>query len=94
MTNAERNKQAHEFQKVGDIEKAIELYELNIQLIEDTIRNNYVDLLMSKPATSDTPQQIGKLEKIRNLRYMYNNVEYNEDTNKYHLVQNNHPILS
>jgi hypothetical protein len=68
--------------------------ENNIQLIEDTIRNNYVDLLMSKPATSDTPQQIGKLEKIRNLRYMYNNVEYNEDTNKYHLVQKKNTIES
>jgi hypothetical protein len=49
---------------------------------------------MSKPATSDTPQQIGKLEKIRNLRYMYNNVEYDEDTNEYNLVQKKNTIES
>jgi len=66
----------------------------NIQLIEDTIRNNYVDLLMSKPGTSDSPPQIGILEKIRNLKYAYNNVEYDEDTNKYHLVQKKTTIES
>jgi hypothetical protein len=66
----------------------------NIQLIEDTIRNNYVDLLMSKSASSDSPSQIGILEKIRNLRYMYNNVEYDEDTNEYHLVQKKNTIES
>ena len=49
---------------------------------------------MSKPATSDSPAQIGILEKIRNLRYMYNNVEYNEDTNKYHLIQKKNTIES
>ena len=57
----------------------------NLQLLEDTIRNNYVDLLMTVPATSEKPAQIGILEKIRNLKYMYNNVEYDEDTNEYHL---------
>jgi len=62
----------------------------NIQLLEDTIRNNYVDLLMSNPSTS----QIGILEKIRNLKYMYNNVEYDEDTNKYHLIQKKNTIES
>jgi hypothetical protein len=60
----------------------------NIQLIEDTIRNNYVDLLMNKPG------HIGKLEKIRNLKYMYCNVEYDEDTNEYHLVQKKNTIES
>ena len=35
MNNSERNKQAHEFQKSGEIEKAIELYELNVQLKDD-----------------------------------------------------------
>lgn len=60
----------------------------NIQLIEDTIRNNYVDLLMSKPG------HIGKLEKIRNLKYMYCNVEYDEDTNEYHLIQKKNTIAS
>jgi hypothetical protein len=66
----------------------------NIQLIEDTIRNNYVDLLMSKPGTSESPAQIGVLEKIRNLKYAYCNVEYNEDTNKYHLIQKKTTIES
>ena len=66
----------------------------NIQLIEDTIRNNYVDLLMSKQGTSDNPPQIGILEKIRNLKYAYNNVEYDEDTNKFHLVQKKTTIES
>jgi hypothetical protein len=66
----------------------------NIQLIEDTIRNNYVDLLMNKPGTSDSPAQIGKLEKIRNLKYMYCKVEYDEDTNEYHLVQKKNTIES
>ena len=66
--------------------------ENNFQLIQDTIRNNYADFLMSKPATSENPAQIGILEKIRNLKYMYNNVEYDEDTNKYHLVQKKYTI--
>ena len=61
----------------------------NIQLIEDTIRNNYVDLLMNKPGD---PHQIGKLEKIRNLKYMYSKVEYDEDTNEYHLIQKKNTI--
>jgi hypothetical protein len=60
----------------------------NIQLIEDTIRNNYVDLLMNKP------DQVGKLEKIRNLKYMYCKVEYDEDTNEYHLIQKKNTIES
>jgi hypothetical protein len=60
----------------------------NLQLIEDTIRNNYVDLLMSRP------DHIGKLEKIRNLKYMYCNVEYDEDTNEYHLIQKKNTIAS
>jgi tetratricopeptide (TPR) repeat protein len=35
MNYKERNKQAHEFFKAGEIDKAIELYEINIQLHED-----------------------------------------------------------
>ena len=66
----------------------------NSQLIEDTIRNNYVDLLMNKPAENGAPAQIGILDKIRKLRYMYNNVEYDEDTNKYHLIQKKNTIES
>lgn len=66
----------------------------NIQLIEDTIKNNYIDLLMSNPSESGNSQQIGILEKIRNLKYMYNKVEYDEDTNKYHLVQKKTTITS
>lgn len=66
----------------------------NSQLIQDTIRNNYVDLLMNKQDTSNNPAQIGILEKIRNLKYMYNNVEYDEDTNKYHLIQKKNTIES
>ena len=66
----------------------------NIQLIEDTIRNNYVDLLMNKPGISENPPQIGMLEKIRNLKYMYSNVEYDEDTNEHHLVQKKTTIES
>ena len=66
----------------------------NLQLLEDTIRNNYVDLLMTRPASSGNPAQIGVLEKIRNLKYMYNNVEYDEDTNEYHLVQKKNTIES
>ena len=63
----------------------------NIQLIEDTIRNNYVDLLMNKPGD---PQHIGILEKIRNLKYMYSGVEYDEDTNEFHLIQKKNTIES
>ena len=66
----------------------------NLQLLEDTIRNNYVDLLMTRPASSGNPAQIGILEKIRNLKNMYNNVEYDEDTNEYHLVQKKNTIES
>ena len=36
MNNSERNKQAHEFQKLGEIEKAIELYEMNVQLKDES----------------------------------------------------------
>ena len=36
MTNAERNKQAQEFYSMGDVDKAIELYMLNIELRTDT----------------------------------------------------------
>jgi len=63
----------------------------NIQLIEDTIRNNYVDLLMNKPGD---PSHIGILEKIRNLKYMYSGVEYDEDTNEFHLIQKKNTIES
>ncbi len=35
MTYSERNKLAHEFFKSGDIDKAIELYELNVQIHKD-----------------------------------------------------------
>jgi hypothetical protein len=66
----------------------------NIQLIEDTIRNNYVELLMNKPGQNGIPEQIGKLEKIRNLKYMYNQVEYDIDTNEYHLIQKKNTIES
>jgi len=66
----------------------------NSQLIEDTIRNNYVDLLMNKPAENGAPAHIGILEKIRNLKYMYNNVEYDEYTDKYHLIQKKNTIES
>jgi len=68
--------------------------ENNIQLIEDTIRNNYVDLLMNKPSQNGIPEQIGKLEKIRNLKNMYNQVEYDIDTNEYHLIQKKNTIES
>ena len=66
----------------------------NYQLIEDTIRNNYVDLLMNKQGENGNPIQIGILEKIRKLKYGYCNVEYNEDTNKYHLIQKRNTIES
>lgn len=36
MNNSERNKKAYEFQKSGEIEKAIELYELNVKLQDET----------------------------------------------------------
>ena len=35
MNYKERNKQAHEFFKAGEIDKAVELYEINVQLHED-----------------------------------------------------------
>jgi hypothetical protein len=36
MNFSERNKLAHSYYKTGDIEKAIELYELNVQLDAQT----------------------------------------------------------
>jgi len=66
----------------------------NSQLIQDTIRNNYVDLLMTRTATSENPPHIGLLDKIRNLKYMYNAVDYDEDTNKFHLIQKKNTIES
>jgi hypothetical protein len=66
----------------------------NFQLIEDTIKNNYVDLLIGTPETSGKPSQIGILDKIRNLKYMYNAVEYDEDTFQFHLVQQKNTIAS
>ena len=59
----------------------------NVQLINDTIKNNYIDLLMTKPAENNNPIEIGKLEKIRNLKYANNSVEYDEDTHIYSLNQ-------
>jgi hypothetical protein len=56
----------------------------NSQLVQDTIKNNYVDLLMTKP---ENPISVGKLEQIRNLKYNYNTVEYDEDVNEYYLIQ-------
>jgi hypothetical protein len=49
---------------------------------------------MNKPSSSENPPQIGVLEKIRNLKYTYSNVEYDEDTNKYHLIQKKNTIES
>lgn len=66
----------------------------NVQIIEDTIKNNYIDLLMSSPGTDDNPPHVGILEKIRNLRYMHNKVEYDEDTNNFHLIQKKNTIES
>ena len=37
MNYKERNKEAHEFFKAGEIDKAVELYEINVQLHEDCI---------------------------------------------------------
>ena len=66
----------------------------NLQIIEDTIKNNYIDLLMNKSPENGNSGHIGILEKIRNLKYMYNTIEYDEDTNKYHLVQKKNTIES
>jgi lipopolysaccharide biosynthesis regulator YciM len=35
MKNSERNKKALEYQKNGDVDKAIELYEMNVQLKDE-----------------------------------------------------------
>ena len=35
MKGSERNARAHEFFKAGEIDKAIELYEMNVQLKHD-----------------------------------------------------------
>jgi hypothetical protein len=66
----------------------------NSQIIEDTIKNNYVDLLMNKSPENGNPGNVGILEKIRKLKYMYNTIDYNEDTNKYHLIQKKNTIES
>jgi hypothetical protein len=42
---------------------------------------------MTKPAENENPISIGKLEQIRNLKYNSNTVEYDEDVNKYYLIQ-------
>ena len=49
---------------------------------------------MTTPASFKNPAQIGVLEKIRNLKYMYNTVDYDEDTNEYHLIQKKNTIES
>jgi hypothetical protein len=49
---------------------------------------------MSRTGTSENPAHIGILDKIRNLKYMYNAVEYDEDTNKFHLIQKKNTIES
>ena len=86
MTNAERNKQAHEFQKVGDIEKAIELYELNIQLKTDTgVSYNRLVTIYKKRGDKENMKRILKLLLViqeaklktmerapKNNRYLFN----------------------
>jgi len=86
MTNAERNKQAHEYQKAGDIEKAIELYELNVQLKTDTGSSyNRLVTIYNKRGDKENMNRILKLllvlheEKLKTLerapknnRYLFN----------------------
>ena len=86
MTNAERNKQAHEYQKAGDIDKAIMLYELNIQLKTDTgAAYNRLITIYNKQGDKENMRRILKLllvlheEKLKTLeretknnRYLFN----------------------
>jgi tetratricopeptide (TPR) repeat protein len=86
MTNAERNKQAYEFQKAGDIEKAIELYELNIQLKTDTGASyNRLVTIYKKRGDKENMKRILKLLLViqeaklktmerapKNNRYLFN----------------------
>ena len=52
MTNAERNKQAQEFYSMGDIDKAIELYMLNVESRTDT-GASYISLCMIYSSLED-----------------------------------------
>jgi len=86
MTNTERNKQANEYQKAGDIEKAIELYELNVQLETDTGASyNRLITIYNKRGDKENMNRILKLllvlheEKLKTLerapknnRYLFN----------------------
>lgn len=77
------------YEIIKNIKQDIETFNIdnNTLLVQDTIKNNYVDLLMTKPAENDNPISIGKLEQIRNLKYNSNTVDYDEDVNKYYLIQ-------
>jgi hypothetical protein len=82
------------FEIINNIKRDIQSFNLdnNVQLVNDTIRNNYVDLLITKPAENGNPSEIGKLEIIRNLKYAHNSVEYDDDTNEYFLIQKKNTI--
>lgn len=63
MNFSERNKLAHSYYKTGDIEKAIELYELNVQLDAQTPAT-YNRLITIYRKKNDPNNQLRILRKL------------------------------
>lgn len=90
MNYKERNKQAHEFFKAGEIDKAIELYEINVQLMDDkeAIYNRLHTIYRNK-GDKENQKRILKLLLViheKNLKTVENAPQINEEQGKLHMI--------
>ena len=93
MNISERNKIAHEYQKADDIDKTIELYELNVQLKTDTGTSyNRLVNIYNKRGDKENMNRILKLllvlheEKLKTLERATKNNRYLFNYEKQRLV--------
>ncbi len=90
MNYKERNKQAREFFKAGEIDKAIELYEINVQLMDDkeAIYNRLHTIYRNK-GDKENQKRILKLLLViheKNLKTVENAPQVNGEQGKLHMI--------
>ena len=90
MNYKERNKQAHEFFKAGEIDKAIELYEINVQLMDDkeAIYNRLHTIYRNK-GDKENQKRILKLLLViheKNLKTVENAPQVKGEQGKLHMI--------
>jgi tetratricopeptide (TPR) repeat protein len=90
MNYKERNKQAHEFFKAGEIDKAIELYEINVQLMDDkeAIYNRLHTIYRNK-GDKESQKRILKLLLViheKNLKTVENAPQIDGEQGKLHMI--------